>query len=70
MPEERWELKKIIKEKFRTQENFAYEIGVVDSYVSKVVRGFKTPEWDNRGKVIAKILGITKKKYIELMSNS
>lgn len=67
-PKERHGLRVLIKEKYRTQEIFADEIGVTDSWVSKLVRGFKNPLWENKGKDIADKLKITKKRFLELMA--
>ena len=66
VPKERIELRLLIREKFRTQEIFAHKIGVVDSLVSKWVRGFRQIKWENRGKDVAKALGISKKELERL----
>ena len=67
MAEERHELRALIKKKFRTQEILAHELGVTDSYLSKIVRGFNTPTWGKFGHKLAWKLGITKKRYMEIV---
>lgn len=63
-----WEIKRLIHESYRTQYEFAIQVGISESRLSKILRRITTPSKDELVQ-IAKALGLKTAEMMKLVGS-